>query len=165
MTQSASTDMDYSHLPYRAGVGIMLLNAANEVFVGKRIDTRAEAWQMPQGGVDPGESPAIAAARELEEETGITQAELIVQSAAPYTYDLPSTLVPQLWSGKYRGQEQYWFAFRFTGQDSDINIATAHPEFCAWKWAPMAELPSLIVPFKRPLYEALVAEFSALLKA
>ena len=154
---------ELARLPYRQGVGMMVLNARNEVFVGQRIDNRAEAWQMPQGGVDKGEDIEAAARRELMEETGIMKAEMIARSAEPYRYDLPPELVPQLWSGKYRGQEQYWFAFRFLGTDADIDIQTEHPEFCAWKWAKMEALPELIVPFKRDLYAALVAEFSALI--
>lgn len=152
----------YDHLPYRPGVGIMLLNAAGEVFVAKRIDCIAEAWQMPQGGIDPGESPEVAALRELEEETGTNKAEIIARSAITHTYDLPDELVPKVWKGRYRGQEQHWFVLRFTGQDSDINIETEHPEFLEWKWIPMQQLPDVIVPFKRELYQQLVTEFSHL---
>lgn len=152
-------DFPYAHLPYRSGVGILLFNPAGKVFVGQRIDNRTEAWQMPQGGVDDGETPEQAALRELEEEVGTAKAEIIAKSAAPYRYDLPAELIPQLWKGRFRGQEQHWFAMKFLGTDADINIQTAHPEFRAWKWADLAEVPDLIVPFKRQLYVELVAEF------
>lgn len=146
-------------LPYRLGVGILLLNSRREVFVAKRIDTQAEAWQMPQGGIDKGETPGEAALRELREETGTDKAKILAESADWYTYDLPEVLVPQVWGGKYRGQKQKWFAMRFTGTDADIDINTEHPEFSEWQWAPPATLPDLIVPFKRQLYTQLLVEF------
>jgi len=149
-------------LPYRRGVGIMLLDPASRVFVARRIDMPSHAWQMPQGGIDAGETPEEAAWREMEEEIGTAAAELIAESRDWLRYDLPTDLVPQLWGGRFRGQEQKWFAFRFTGSDSDIDIETKHPEFLDWKWVEMAELPGLIVPFKRPLYELVVEEFSRL---
>ena len=153
--------MSRPDLPYRQGVGVMLLNAAGHVLVGKRIDTRAEAWQMPQGGIDAGETPEAAALRELAEETGVTRARILARAQALYHYDLPDALIPQIWGGRYRGQAQHWFVLRFEGTDADINIQTEHPEFSDWKWAPMQQLPDLIVPFKRDLYAALVAEFEA----
>ena len=149
----------FAHLPYRRGVGMMLLNAAGNVFVAKRIDTLAEAWQMPQGGIDDGEDERTACMRELLEETGTNKAEILAESADWYRYDLPDALIPVVWKGAYRGQEQKWFALRFTGEDSDINIATEHPEFLEWKWIPIEQLPEVIVPFKRSLYEDLVKEF------
>jgi len=155
----------FSHLPYRAGVGMMLFNAAGAVFVAKRIDTTSEAWQMPQGGVDAGEPPRAAAIRELREEIGTDNATIIAQSKADYFYDLPDHLVPIIWKGKYRGQRQTWFALRFEGVDADINIATDHPEFLEWKWVAIDTLPDLIVPFKRDLYAALVSEFRHLATA
>lgn len=155
----------YAHLPYRPGVGIMLLNKAGEVFVAKRIDTIAEAWQMPQGGVDKGEDAETAALRELEEEIGTNKAEIIARSDVPHRYDLPDALVPKIWSGVYRGQEQHWFVLRFTGTDADINIHTEHPEFSDWKWIAVQQLPEVIVPFKRDLYQQLVTEFSHLCHA
>lgn len=149
-----------ARLPYRRGVGIMLFDSRARVFAGRRIDTEAEAWQMPQGGIDPGETPLDAAWREMEEEIGTRRAALLAESRDWFRYDLPVELVPHVWKGRYRGQEQKWFAFRFTGADSDIEIGTAHPEFREWRWVEMAELARLIVPFKRPLYEALVEEFA-----
>jgi len=150
-------------LPYRPGVGIMLLNARDEVFVARRIDMRSEAWQMPQGGIDGGEEPLTAAKRELKEEIGTDHAELLAESKHWLSYDLPGYLIPQIWNGRYRGQRQKWFAMRFLGKDSDINIATKEPEFDAWRWVPMPQVPQLIVPFKRELYESLVAEFGAVI--
>jgi putative (di)nucleoside polyphosphate hydrolase len=149
-------------LPYRPGVGIMLLNAAGEVLVAQRLDMPSEAWQMPQGGIDAGETPQAAAWREMQEEIGTGAATMLAESRRWYRYDLPAELVPLLWQGRFRGQEQKWFAFRFTGTDADITIDSDHAEFSHWKWTAMASLPSLIVPFKRQLYLDLVAEFGHL---
>lgn len=148
--------------PYRPGVGLMLLNRDGLVFVAQRLDMPSDAWQMPQGGIDEGEDPRTAAIRELEEEVGTANAEILAESRDWYLYDLPPELRGVLWGGKFRGQRQKWFALRFLGDDGDINIATEHPEFSAWKWAAMADLPDLIVPFKRQLYRELVAEFGHL---
>ena len=150
----------YKNLSYRAGVGVMLINEHGEVFVGKRIDTKAEAWQMPQGGIDDGEDALTAAFREMEEEIGTNKADLICESEDWYHYDLPAELIAKLWKGKFRGQRQKWFALRFTGLDTDINLATKHPEFCDWQWVDIEKLPDLIVPFKRELYIAIINEFS-----
>jgi putative (di)nucleoside polyphosphate hydrolase len=156
------TSVGLDRLPYRRGVGIMLLNQAGEVLVGQRLDMPSDAWQMPQGGIDEGETPTSAAWREMQEEIGTCAADLLAESRAWYRYDLPAELVPRLWQGRYRGQEQKWFAFRFTGADADIAIDGAHAEFSRWRWTPMATLPGLIVPFKRILYTELVAEFGHL---
>ena len=155
----------FSHLPYRPCAGVMLVNNANLVFVGQRLDSSSEAWQMPQGGIDKGEDPRDAALRELREEAGIApaMAEIIAASAAEHYYDLPGELMGKIWGGRYRGQRQHWFLARFLGSDADINIATEHPEFRAWRWTPLDSLPDLIVPFKRDLYRALVTEFGAVL--
>ncbi len=153
------------HLPYRPGVGMMLLNRDHQVFVGRRIDTTSEAWQMPQGGIDEGESPREAARRELREEIGTDKTEIIGESRGWLTYDLPGELIPKLWGGRFRGQRQKWFALRFTGDDGDINIATDHPEFCAWQWVKIDRLPALIVSFKRDLYRAVAEEFMPLIKS
>ena len=148
-----------SPLPYRPGVGIMLLNRDGRVFVAKRIDMISEAWQMPQGGIDEGEKPLEAAWRELGEEIGTAQAALLAESRGWYSYDLPDALIPKIWDGRFRGQKQKWFAMRFTGTDADINLDTPHPEFSEWQWVERARLPDIIVPFKRDLYQALVEEF------
>ena len=145
-------------LPYRPAVGIMLLDRRGKVFVAQRIDMPSTAWQMPQGGIDKGESPLEAAWRELKEETGTDKAEVIGKSGDWYSYDLPVDLAPKLWRGRFRGQTQKWFVFRFLGGDEDIDIATETPEFSDWKWADVAELPDLIVPFKRALYSQLIEE-------
>jgi putative (di)nucleoside polyphosphate hydrolase len=150
---------------YRPGVGIMLLNRDNEVFVARRIDLAAEAWQMPQGGIDPGEGPREAALRELKEEIGTDKAEILAESRGWLRYELPPALAGKVWGGRWRGQRQKWFAMRFTGRDADIDLATAHPEFNAWKWAPPRTLPELIIPFKRQLYVDVLAEFAAILEA
>lgn len=145
---------------YRPGVGMMLINAQGLVFVAQRLDQTAEAWQMPQGGIDEDEDPRDALWRELEEEIGTRQAEILGESKDWHYYDLPEHLHKKLWGGKYKGQRQKWFALRFTGRDSDIDI-TAHdkPEFKEWKWVTPKELPDIIVPFKRDLYEKLIREF------
>ena len=157
--------MNVKDLPYRDGVGIMLVNQKGLVFVAKRIDMIAEAWQMPQGGIDSGESPKDAALRELAEETGTDKATILFESRDWYFYDLPETLVGKIWGGNYRGQRQKWFVMAFTGKDSDINIATDKPEFSEWKWTPLASLPSIIVPFKKQLYAELVEEFEPMVNA
>lgn len=144
---------------YRPCAGIMLFNHHGMVFVGQRIDNQAEAWQMPQGGIDDGESPRQAAMRELGEEVGTSRAEIVAESADWYNYDLPPELRGKLWGGKFIGQRQKWFLMRFTGNDSDINIATKHPEFRQWMWVEPPRLPDIIVPFKRDLYKALLHEF------
>ena len=152
-------------LPYRPAAGVMLLNGQKQVFVAQRLDTTLEAWQMPQGGLDDGEEPQAGALRELEEETGIAAhlVEIVARSANELLYDLPEDLVGKLWKGRYRGQRQCWFLMRFMGEDRDVNLDTPHPEFRAWKWADPRDLPDLIVPFKRTLYEDVLREFAAYL--
>jgi putative (di)nucleoside polyphosphate hydrolase len=148
---------------YRRGVGVMLLNPEGKVFVGARIDNTDDAWQMPQGGIDQSDDDEWATAlRELEEETGIPPrlVERIAACPERMKYDLPDDLRPKLWGGKFRGQDQDWFLARFLGRDSDVDIATAHPEFREWKWIEPQQLPDLIVPFKRDLYRRLLREFS-----
>ena len=154
------------HLPYRPAAGIMLVNRAGLVFVGQRLDSTLEAWQMPQGGIDPGEDAAAAALRELGEETGIARdkVELIAVAPEELTYDLPADLIGKVWKGRYRGQRQRWFLFRFLGEDHDVDIRTAHPEFRAWRWVAPQDLPTLIVPFKRALYERVLEMFAGNLK-
>jgi putative (di)nucleoside polyphosphate hydrolase len=161
----AGQDDRLTRLPYRPGVGVMLLNPHGQVFVAQRIDMPSIAWQMPQGGIDPGETPRQAALRELFEETGADKAEIIAESRDWIRYDLPADLVPKIWGGRYRGQEQKWFAMRFLGTDADIDIDGEKPEFSAWRWAELAEIADLIVPFKRALYRQLVAEFGDVVAA
>lgn len=148
---------------YRRGVGVMLLNADKLVWVGRRIDNTDEAWQMPQGGIDRGEEPWATALRELEEETGIPPrlVEPVTCHPERLRYELPEELRGNLWGGKWIGQDQDWFLARFLGSDGDINIATADPEFCDWKWVSPDRLPEMIVPFKRDMYRALVGSFRA----
>jgi putative (di)nucleoside polyphosphate hydrolase len=159
-------------LPYRPCVGIVLLNREGLVFLGRRYSEAqtdeaadAYAWQMPQGGIDTGESPREAAFRELHEETGVRSAELLAEAPEWYCYDLPSVVAGRAWRGRFRGQSQKWFAFRFTGQDEEIDIRHStgrKPEFDAWRWERMDRLPDLIIPFKRPVYERVVAAFGHL---
>jgi putative (di)nucleoside polyphosphate hydrolase len=140
-------------LPLRSGVGIVVLNKKNEVFVAKRIDNQKNFWQMPQGGVDKGESYLTAAYRELEEETSIKNVDLIKELDGLISYELPKNLLGVIWKGKYRGQEQKWFVMRFLGQDSEINIKTKNPEFCEWRWIDLEKITDLVVDFKLHVYE------------
>jgi putative (di)nucleoside polyphosphate hydrolase len=152
---------DPASLPYRPAAGVMLLNREGRVFVAQRLDSTLEAWQMPQGGLDEGEDAQAGALRELEEETGIAPhlVEIVARAPQDLTYDLPPDLVGKMWKGKWRGQRQAWFLCRFTGRDEDVNIATPHPEFRAWKWADPEDLPAMIVPFKKKLYEDVLEAF------
>ncbi|MEO0677206.1 MAG: RNA pyrophosphohydrolase [Pseudomonadota bacterium] len=153
---------EIARLPYRQNVGVMLVNTSGHVFVGQRCDAPAgqDAWQMPQGGIDKGEAPEDAALREIEEETGVARDLVRIDAVTAdwIRYDLPTELVSKLWKGKWRGQEQKYYLMRFLGADEDINIETHEPEFSAWKWLPPAELPGAIVPFKRAVYEQVLAE-------
>lgn len=160
--QRTMSDEEIATLPYRRGVGVMLLNAQNKVFVAQRLDMKTAAWQMPQGGIDPDEDPRQTAFREMKEEIGTDKARILAETDW-ISYDLPSDLVPKLWKGRYRGQTQKWFAMRFLGTDADIDINGQHPEFSDWCWADFEELPNLIVPFKRALYAQLLEEFRPLL--
>lgn len=152
--------VDPTSLPYRPCVGIALFNAQGLVFVGCRIDQKAEAWQLPQGGIDPGEEPRVTAFRELEEEIGTAKAEILEELDEWLTYDLPAHLIGKVWRGKYRGQKQKWFAMRFQGQDSDINLNTKHPEFRSWRWQKLSDLATLGVDFKRDIYLTIEQRFA-----
>jgi putative (di)nucleoside polyphosphate hydrolase len=147
---------------YRPCVGIFLLNRGRRVFVGQRVDAARDAWQMPQGGIDPGEDPARAGLREMAEEIGTDRATLLAESRVWRAYDLPPGLARRLWGGRFRGQTQKWFAFRFDGEDRDIKIDHRHAEFRAWRWADPATLVEMIVPFKRDVYLSVVDEFRPL---
>ena len=145
-------------LPLRTGVGIVVLNQENKVFVGKRKDNPIDKWQMPQGGVDEGEQLIISKKRELCEETGIKNITLLKEVEGWSEYELPDYLLGKIWKGKYRGQKQKWFIVKFLGKDSEINLKTSHPEFIEWKWLNIKDLPKVIVDFKRHVYEALIKE-------
>ena len=160
---SHATITPYHDRPYRPCVGIFLLNNDGKVFAGRRIDSRAEAWQMPQGGIDAGESPLDACMREMREEIGTNSAELVGQHDDWLYYDIPLPLADRLWRGQYKGQKQKWMALRFTGKDDEINIHTNEPEFCDWKWLSPHDLVDLAVPFKRNVYKDVLAAFAPLL--
>lgn len=150
---------DLHDLPYRSCVGVVLVRSDGMVFAGQRLDTPG-AWQMPQGGIDPGETPSDAALRELEEETGVPASMVSVdaQTTDWVTYDLPAHLLGKVWKGRYRGQKQLWFLLRFSGTDADIQINAKHPEFSTWQWMAVPDLIASIVPFKRAVYEAVFEE-------
>lgn len=155
------TPTEIAKLPYRPCVGLMVVNGDGKVFVGQRVDRDQDAWQMPQGGIDPGEDVTTAALRELAEETGIT-ADLVVieaETADWLPYDLPHDIVPKIWKGRYRGQEQKWVLMRFNGTDDQINIVQPHQEFSEWTWISPKNLLSSIVPFKKAVYGAVLEEF------
>ncbi|HEU4805304.1 MAG TPA: RNA pyrophosphohydrolase [Nitrobacter sp.] len=161
----------YDDLPYRTCVGMTLINERGLVFIGRRaggierVDDK-HVWQMPQGGVDPGEDPWLAAKRELFEETSVRSIEKLAEVSDWLIYDIPRTVAGRAWKGRYRGQRQKWYAMRFTGKDNEIDVVNPgdghKPEFIAWRWEPMQNLPRLIVPFKRPVYERVVKEFASL---
>ena len=151
-------------LSYRPCVGMMVFNRSNQIFVAKRLDNPSDAWQMPQGGIDEGEAPREAAFRELSEEIGTANVEVVAETDDWLRYDLPKELMGKLWKGRFRGQEQKWFLMRFSGKDSEIDLNTHKPEFSNWKWADVSAIPSLIVPFKRDLYRELVRRFQHLVE-
>ena len=153
----------YEDRPYRPCVGIILLNGDGHVFVGQRIDSSVEAWQMPQGGIDDGETPLQAGMREMLEEVGTNNAVYIGEYPDWLDYDIPVELADRLWAGRYRGQTQKWLAFRFSGDDSEIDIATDHAEFQEWKWAAPDALPAMAVPFKRHVYETVLNHIRTML--
>ncbi|NKW90918.1 RNA pyrophosphohydrolase [Rhodobacteraceae bacterium R_SAG9] len=157
------TPEELEKLPYRKNVGVMLVNADGGVFVGQRIDSKEPAWQMPQGGIDKGEEPRDAALRELEEETGVSASLVTIEAETEdwIAYDLPLEIASRIWKGKYRGQKQKWYLMRFHGQDDQINITLDHQEFSEWRWLPADQLVANIVPFKREVYEQVVAAFEA----
>jgi len=166
--------MSFESLPYRPCVGLVVFNRAGLAFIGRRIDgpehvDLTHAWQMPQGGIDDGEEPWPAALRELHEETNIRSVERLGEIAEWLSYDIPRDLIGQAWNGRYRGQTQKWFAVRFAGAESEIDIAHpggAHePEFSAWRWEKLENIPELVVPFKRPVYDRVVAEFAEFARA
>ena len=151
--------MTFDTLPYRLGVGIVLLNAQDQVFVGRRIDTLSDVWQMPQGGIDEQEAPEKAALRELYEETGISSARILAETRNWHHYDLPDRIIPNMWGGKYRGQKQKWYLMRFSGDESEVKLTLHEPEFSAYRWVDSTQLSDLAAPFKRKLYEDVVKEF------
>lgn len=144
---------------YRPCAGIVLVNTAGLIFIGERRGQAGNAWQMPQGGIDPGEEPLVGAKRELLEETGVDRVDLLAESTRWHRYEVPPERRPSYWKGRYIGQSQRWFAFRFTGDDADIDLELHEPEFSLWRWAPPDEVVDLAVPFKREIYQAVIDEF------
>ena len=163
MKQTNTSSIRYQDRPYRPCVGIMLINQQGDIFGGQRLDNRAEAWQMPQGGIDEGEDVETACFREMREEIGTNKADILRLHPDWLNYDIPRPLADNLWSGAYRGQTQKWVALRFTGKDTDINIQTEDPEFISWQWLSPDELIQRAVPFKRDVYTNIMAEFKDLL--
>ena len=155
----------YEERPYRPCVGICLVNKDGLIFAGKRLDNRAEAWQMPQGGIDEGESPLDACFREMGEEIGTNKAEWLAEHPDWLDYDIPQNLADRLWHGTYRGQTQKWMLLRYTGEDSDISIETEEPEFEKWQWMSAEQLVALAVPFKKDVYRSIMAEFDSHISA
>ena len=154
---------DKTNLPLRIGVGIILINNENKVFVGKRIDNPKKFWQMPQGGINNNESLFQAAKRELKEETGITKIKLVKELDEWLIYNLPKNLLGKIWQGKYKGQKQKWFVMKFEGKDQEINVNTCSPEFLDWKWVNPSELPKIVVNFKVDIYKKLLKELSKII--
>ena len=149
-------------LPYRLGVGLVIINDQSKIFTGRRLDS-TKAWQMPQGGIDEGETPYQAGLREMMEEVGTNNVELLGEMQEWLNYEIPKKLAKRLWHGKYIGQTQKWLAFRFLGKDVEININTKHPEFSVWKWEKAEQLSKLAVPFKKDIYEKVLKEYSEFL--
>ena len=163
MIKDIEDELYLAKLPYRPSVGLMILNSKFEIFVGRRIDSKSEAWQMPQGGIDEGETPEKAAIREMKEEVGTDNAKIISKTKQWYKYDLPNYLISKLWNGRYRGQRQKWFLLQFLGEDNEININYENAEFTDWKWVKIEELTNIIVPFKKNLYISVIEEFRDIL--
>ena len=154
---------NFQKLPYRNGVGIVVLNNENKVFVAKRIDNPKNFWQMPQGGVDEGENLLNAAYRELKEETSIFNVKLIKEIEDWTQYDLPSKLIGIIWKGRYKGQKQKWFIFKFLGNDTEINIKTKNPEFLDWKWIEIGKITEIVVDFKKEVYQKVKKEIKKII--
>ena len=155
--------MNNQKLPMRTGVGIILLNNENKIFVGKRKDNPGDKWQMPQGGVDNGEDFHTAMRRELHEETSIKNIKIIKEINQLYEYELPKNLIGIIWKGKFRGQKQKWFIAKFLGNENEINLNTKQPEFIEWKWIDAEKLPEVIVDFKKNLYQSLLKEIKLII--
>lgn len=155
---------EQAKLPYRLGVGLMIVNSQKKIFIGKRTDSKNPfSWQMPQGGINSGETPSKAALREMKEEIGSDSGTIIAETKNWYCYDLPTKAIHRMWNGQYKGQKQKWFLIKYTGLDSEINLMTEHPEFSRWRWIKLNQLTRVVVPFKKSLYEAVVREFKNIL--